>query len=304
MIDAFDSDLPLQLCVRAFYGTSFSPERRAESHRADYAATLTRDYETLRQQAEKGHTLDLLDAEFSRYREGYAKRYRAWLASHANCLSSMIAGPSNFPVRRAQKRNDIADRRMKETIDFREKALKAIITTLRPDLRPIMSGDSDACERLSEEIRKAEEFQARMKAANAAIRKHKAAGPAAQIAALVALGLSESAASEAIKPDFCGRIGFPDYALSNNNANIRRMKERLATISAAKATPDKEILREGLRIEDAPADNRIRLFFDGKPAPEVRADLKSHGFRWAPSIGAWQAYRNSRSLEFARNFTI
>ena len=35
-------------------------------------------------------------------------------------------------------------------------------------------------------------------------------------------------------------------------------------------------------------DNRLQVFFDGKPDADTRAELKSNGFRWAPSVGAWQ----------------
>ena len=33
---------------------------------------------------------------------------------------------------------------------------------------------------------------------------------------------------------------------------------------------------------------RIQFIFDGKPDENVRNILKSEGFRWAPSQGAWQ----------------
>ena len=33
---------------------------------------------------------------------------------------------------------------------------------------------------------------------------------------------------------------------------------------------------------------RYQIIFDGKPEPEVRYLLKSNGFKWAPSQGAWQ----------------
>ena len=33
---------------------------------------------------------------------------------------------------------------------------------------------------------------------------------------------------------------------------------------------------------------RYQIIFDGKPEPEVRDLLKSNGFKWAPSQGAWQ----------------
>src|SRR3546814_11424547 len=71
-----------------------------------------------------------------------------------------------------------------------------------------------------------------MKAANAAIRKHRKAGPTAQIAALVELGFGQSAATALIEPDCCGRIGFTDYALQNNNAHIRRLTARIPRVEA------------------------------------------------------------------------
>ena len=34
--------------------------------------------------------------------------------------------------------------------------------------------------------------------------------------------------------------------------------------------------------------NGLEIYFDGKPDENVRNILKSEGFRWAPSQGAWQ----------------
>lgn len=295
----YESDIPEFLAAAAFNGTSFSPERRAASTRTEYAQTLAADLETLRQHATKGGTLDMLDDEFSRYRAGMRRRYTAWLSSESRCVSSFIAGPSNFPARRMQKRNDVAHKRMGEYLNFREIAMKAAIRNLRPDLRPIMSGDADAVERLRAEIAQAETLQQRMKDANATIRRHAKHGKPAQIVALLGIGCTEQQANQLLERDFMGRIGFADFQLTNNSANIRRMKARLEQISAAKATPDKVIERDGIRIEDCPAENRVRLFFPDKPAADVRDALKRNGFRWAPSTGAWQAYRNHRAMEHA-----
>jgi hypothetical protein len=138
-----------------------------------------------------------------------------------------------------------------------------------------------------------------MKACNAAIRKHRKAGGAAQVAALVALGLSEEQAVKLLQPDFCGRIGFADFELTNNGANIRRMKARFEGISRNKATEATERQGSLARLEDCPADNRVRLFYPGKPDAETRSRLKSRGFRWSPTIGCWQAYRNSHTIGIA-----
>lgn len=165
----------------------------------------------------------------------------------------------------------------------------------------IMSDDPLADRKLETKIAQAEELQRRMREANSAIRRHAKAGPAAQVAALVDLGFTESQAGKLLLPDFCGRIGFPDYALTNNSANIRRMKQRLVHVEHLQATPTTE--REngaGIRLEDCPQDNRLRLYFPSKPAAEIRARLKRGGFRWAPSIGAWQAFRNWNASETAK----
>jgi hypothetical protein len=293
------NDIPRDLAQAAHDGTSFVPERRALQEQADYAQTLQADFEELAQLANNEEERALLAEEFDRYRAGYRKRTLALLHSRSRCLSPMITGPARFPVVRNEKRVDITHRRLNELLDFRTRALAAIRKTLQPELRPIMAGEADATDRLRRKIVQAEELQERMKTANAAIRNHAKAGLQGQLAALVALGHPESRARELLRPDFCGRIGFPDYALQNNNANIRRMKERLARIEQAQVTPD--TVREGTaaRVEDCPAENRIRLFFPDRPSKEIRDRCKANGFRWTPSLGCWQAYRNPRSLQSA-----
>lgn len=40
---------------------------------------------------------------------------------------------------------------------------------------------------------------------------------------------------------------------------------------------------------------RLQILFDGIPAPETRKLLKSNGFKWAPSQGAWQRLLNDNA---------
>lgn len=120
------------------------------------------------------------------------------------------------------------------------------------------------------------------------------------MAALAALGLPERVARDLLAPDFAGRIGFADFELKNNGANIRRIRARIEAVGAAKAAPDETIQGERAWLEVSQADNRVRLFFPGKPDAETCERLKGCGFRWAPSIGCWQAYVNRRSIEAGR----
>lgn len=45
-------------------------------------------------------------------------------------------------------------------------------------------------------------------------------------------------------------------------------------------------------VEDKDA-GRYQVFFSGKPDQETRTLLKQNGFRWAPSVGAWQCYNTA-----------
>ena len=300
MFDSYENDIPLNLAQAAHNGTSHVPEQRAKQEQTGYAATLRHDLAAMLNHADTDEKKALLVEEFERYRAGYKARALAYLLARSRCVSTMIAGGSNFPVRRQQKIGAVADRRGAELAEYRIKALAAIRRALTPELAPILTSDDNAVARLDDKASKLEALQALMKATNAAIRKYRRAGTADAVAALVALGHSEAVARELLKPDELGRTGYADYQIKNNNANIRRAKSRAVAVAEVQATPGfSQMGATGTRLEDAPADNRVRLFFPDKPDAATRAKLKSHGFRWAPSIGCWQAYRNMSALGFA-----
>lgn len=299
-LESLRCDLSLQIATRAHSGTSMVPETRGEQELGSYASTLYRDFQDLAVHAKTPALFATLVSEFTTYRQGYRDRTTAYLLAKARCLSSMITGPSNFPTRRNGKHNDAADKRCTELVEFRERALDAIRKVLRPELRPIMSGDANAPARLESKLAKREALQVQMKAANATIRKHAKAGPEAQVKALGELGFNVGRAIDLLKKDYAGRAGFPDYAIRLNGAEIRRLKGRQEEVAEAKSAPITEIKGEHATFQDAPCDNRVRLFFDGKPEAEVRTRLKSAAFRWTPSLGCWQAFRNLRSLDIAK----
>jgi hypothetical protein len=301
----------MSVAIAAHSGTSFVPERRGSSERASYVAQLCRARTVMQQHAEKGGTLDKLEEEFERYRGGLRARTLAQLHSRSRCMSTMIAGPSNFPVRRQEKRSAIERKRLEELCAFQEYGLRAAIRNLRPDLRPIMSGDADAIARLALKIASAELLQSRMTLANKVVRAFYKAGVRDASAgedwqryveklAEVWPDITEGRAKRLLEPDCCGRIAFADYELKNNGANIRRMKQRLEQIERAQSIPDSQVAgANGIKLDDCPAENRIKLTFPGKPSEEVRSKLKKNGFRWTPSQGVWQACRNSSSLALA-----
>lgn len=150
----------------------------------------------------------------------------------------------------------------------------------------ISSDDPDAVTKLQQQLADAQSSQAAMKAVNAAIRKHRDDKPA-QLQALQGLGWSAERAEKMLEPDFAGRVGFPAFALSNNNANIKRIEQRIAELQALRDRADKEEAGDGYTYREDTAENRVMFIFEGKPDPTVRDMLKREAFKWSPSREAW-----------------
>lgn len=164
----------------------------------------------------------------------------------------------------------------------------------------ISSDDPEAVKKLLGKIEKAEERQDFMKRFNAAMRKRKKDHGAALTAIGEEFNLTPGTVAELLKPDFCGRVGFPSYALSNNNANIRRMKGRVTKLRAQAQDVTSEETVGAVRIVENTEDNRLQLFFPGKPSAAFRRELKRSGFRWSRYQGAWQRHRSSTATYWGR----
>ena len=142
----------------------------------------------------------------------------------------------------------------------------------------ISSDDPGAIKKLTEKLNRLQAMQEEMKASNKAIRKN-------DQNALQELGYSEEGIKELFTPDFCGRIGFPSYALQNNNAEIRRLKQRIESLT--KMATRQPILIKTKNYTYKEEDNRCQFIFDGKPDEETRGILKRNAFKWSPSRTAW-----------------
>lgn len=84
-----------------------------------------------------------------------------------------------------------------------------------------------------------------------------------------------------------GTIGFPRYALSNNNANINRLEKRIKQIEALRQRAPQDVKTENYEYREDAGENRVMFIFDGKPDEQTRTILKKHAFKWSPSRKAW-----------------
>ena len=158
----------------------------------------------------------------------------------------------------------------------------------------VSSDDPAAVAKLEAELAKLEAMHARMKTANVLVRKKDRAG-------LIASGFTEKQADGLLTPDFCGRLGFPSYAITNNGANIRRVKERIESLRALAVRPVMETIEgEGWTITEDADENRVLISFDEKPSAEMRAKLRSAGFVWSPTRSAHVRKRSNGAIYAAK----
>jgi hypothetical protein len=242
-----------------------------------------------------------LERKLEKRREwAQARKAKAAVAFHT--ADNAVAGiPFGQPIlvghhserhhRRALDKHDNAMRRGCESQDMAEYHSSKATGIEHQLARSVFSDDEDAVEQLTEKITQAEKLQEVMKAANSIVRrKPKNESTPEKVVELLALGLKEGQGAKLFTPDFMGRFGFPSYATTNNNANIRRMKERVEEIqrrqarSAVAADTPAGILVEG-------EGEYVSITFAEKPAREVLNALKDAGFWWGG--GSWSGKREN-----------
>lgn len=220
-----------------------------------------------------------------------AERYSKKMAEYYNkdssigmmCPSVMISGAGNFPVKKKERQIAAWERNMQfyKEIQGTLNKIKGIV--YGNDI--IKSNDERAIEKLEEKLEDLKNLQEKMKAANKAIRMKDVEEGNDK---LRELGFSEDGIKKLRTPDFCGRLGYASFSLTNNNAEIHRIEGRIKSLKATKARGSSEQEYKTFKAIENTEVMRYQIIFDGKPESDIRDVLKSNGFKWAPSQGAWQ----------------
>ena len=228
-------------------------------------------------------------------------RYAATLANAINrdneisarCPSVMVCGPANFPVRKKEKQ--IAAWQA-NAANF-EKAEHYLYLLEHAHQQPINSNDPEILDVLTAKVEKLQRMQDHMKQVNAYYRKNKTFEGAPNVSPAE---IAEIKRVWDVFPPYRNAVPYPPYALSNNNANIKRLQQRIASLQAAKESTHEDEEHEGYTYHEDAEQMRVQLIFDGKPDDDTRALLKSYGFRWSPRNGAWQRQLTENGKRAAR----
>lgn len=194
-----------------------------------------------------------------------------FLNAESRCMSAAVVGFSKFPVARNEKRTNWAHNHLTRIVQWDEGLEKTLKRIMRPRL-----SQTEKADKWQKKIEVLKARQELMKECNKLIRSGKQTE-------------AERIAGFKFVPDFAGRIGFHDYELRSNLANIKRLESQVAEVERMTVKPQEEMsfVFDGGRVEYSSEEIRFNIFFDEKPETEMRSKLKTRGFKWSPKRGAW-----------------
>lgn len=269
--------------ARTANNINYSKEYEEGSATAEYRHYVDKVYDVVERIAEeKPHLLEKATRMAERYSRKLSIYYNEYYRNEAICPSVFISGSGNFPVGKKEKQNS-RRKTLREEWRYLESYAKKIEHLLTME-QPILSGDERAVELLQEKLDGMVETQDMMKAVNAYYRKEKTLDGCPNLTQEEIEKLKAEMSSKWHWAD----VPFLPYELSNNNANIKRTRDRLEGLKKVKEAGSQETKCEFCKVVENTEIMRLQLIFDGKPEPEVRDILKSNGFRWAPSNQCWQ----------------
>lgn len=251
---------------RAYMNMSFDPEKRAEGVVKDFEEELNKDIETI-QEGEKDY-----------YIERYKKFLFDYLSAKSRCLSAMITGPANFPVERNKKYLAIEDNRFNGFRKWREKALKSIAKKVE-EAKPQSEKDAEIFCFYKEQVDDLFNGYSRL-----------ITGFAKRVETLAKNGRVELVQSildylnsQQIEKNKI--VATPKHSVWLLADVAKTFRASLESVKTAEST-ESEI--NGVRVVKNIQADRIQLFFDGKPEPDMISKLKGAAFRWSPTNGCWQ----------------
>lgn len=205
-------------------------------------------------------TTNKIDALVDRYARRLAENLNERNAIDARVPSILITGGGNFPVAKKAKQNAARDRNYGEYAEI-EKLLDKIRSTGRGGI----SADDDlAVEKLTKKLEGMESQQTMMKAVNAYYRKHKTLEGCPELTA-EQVEKVKAAMSQDWRKD---PVPFPSYLLTNNNANIRRVRQRIEELSHKTEFVGWTFPGGEAKVNEA--ENRLQLIFADKPDADTR----------------------------------
>ena len=231
---------------------------------------------------------------FNRYCKKYAELVNKKNRIETMCPSILISGAGNFPVKKKELQNKAREKLFEEIKALNEN-LHDSINKIASISNKISSDDKDVISKLSAKLEKEIGIHNTLKNANSYYRKHKTLEGIRSAAP----NLTDDEIEAARKAIERYKLTTPFY-LGYCTQRIEGLKERIASLERLQNREEDGWLFDGGNVVINKDCNRIQLFYNDKPSEEVRTELKRNGFRWAPSVKAWQRMYNNNGLYAAK----
>lgn len=297
-------DIDYQRAYNGYANVSFSPEVRAKSVQTDYVNDVLGLHADMLKLCASDAQRAILAEEIERYRLGYIQRIYAVLDAKSRVVSTMIAGPANFPVERMRKRAETENKRLNEFLDWRTKAHAAIhkkILAARSEQELQQARWRPVAQHIFGNLTTIAQIDAGGTTYNRASWVNSIIGQVERLAArgeveLVELALNyvEEYNKSHKKPAIGSRSSF--WSLLDVAKAVQAKNEQ------AQASDTGGVLHDanGVKIVDNAEVDRIQIVFPGKPNEKTIGLLKRSGWNWSPRNGAWQRQRTENARRSAR----
>lgn len=241
---------------------------------------------------------DDLKAKFASYEKKILSYCYAYYRNEAACPSVLICGAGNFPTAKKNKQNARRDSLRQEW-----QQLESLKNSLRGGYSmSISSDDPQAVEALTAKLEKLKKAHAFKVAANAYFRKNKTFKGMEGLNDEAAEKLDNDARNAAARMG--GRCEpFPAWSLSNENAEIKRVENRLQELQQRKENTLNGWNFDGGRVEIDAENGRIGVYFDERTTGadleamhKENKDLYLPRLLWSPRFQRWQCQNNAANI--------
>ena len=265
--------------IRAHNWTSFSPERRGEQLINDYNGQLSEDIEELKA---AGIESEVIESYVSRYKS----LFNSWLSAKSNCFSTMITGGSGVNLRKHAKTQRSEQRNYEVFQEWRKRAKAAIVRKAQP--KKTFLSEIDRYRADLEGMKRSHEL---MKQGNKRIAAARKSGED------ITAYLTDTFGIKPHMIEWTLKFGF---GLANNNANMKRVEERIKLMEAKETRSQniggKTFQFDGFTVTYNHEADRLQIKHPTKPDYSTISEMKKNGFRWSPSFQAWQRNLNTNSI--------
>lgn len=271
------------VAVRAFNGTSFSPEERAAQYIRDYEAVLLDDLK------------QIPDAEQEEYIVKFKEWARMLFDKHSRIMSSMITGPANFPTSRNERANNSYYRTVEEFNLWRAKYAKRVAKRIEAAKSPEekeavewrgLKRDIDCNVQTCVEIDTGKNNYSYRTAFTNSI-----SGKVERLAynGKTSLVLKALAYIKELQENKETGLKKPLFTSRHSIWKLQEVCEKAILKQAERTNKESvEIPFEGGKVVKNYVEDRLQIFHDVKPASNIIYALKHNGFKWSRFNVCWQ----------------